>query len=159
MERKLPNADKAVALIIKDYLTNTDNIHKIKDISRIRRMWSAVQNAIQNLREYGDERERAAADEAESNLLTIAPGLITAVTEALLRFKAPTGAFACNPCGSPTTSSGVPVAPFKAPDGDVNATVMAVGVVSGIYRSLGLLDYMIELFDNDDFKRFVSATE
>jgi len=159
MNRKIPNADKAVCLIVKDYLTNTDNIRKMKDISRIRRFWAAVETAILNLRNFGDEREKTLAEEMEKRLLTIAPDLVAAVTEVLPQFKSSSGAFTYMPCGSPTTSSGVPVAPFKSPDGDVNATVIAVGIVSGIYRALGLWDYMIELFDNDGFKKFVSAIE
>lgn len=159
MNRKIPNADKAVCLIVKDYLANTDNIRKMKDISRIRRFWAAVETAILNLRIFGDEREKTLAEEMEREFLNLAPELIATVTDVLPRFKSSSGVFTYRLCGSPTTSAGVPVAPFEAQDGDVNATVIAVGIVSGIYRALGLGDYMIELFGNDGFKKFVSAIE
>lgn len=155
---KLPASRRVAEIILSEYLCDGANF-PVSNVFNIRNLWGIIENIIDTLKDYGDEADRLYADEIKSRLLKNAPSLITYTAESIAKFKRPTGAFSLFEQGSPTTSQGVPVAPENTQGGDVNATAISVGMITSIYHALGLADCKVELFEPEDFCKFVYTIE
>lgn len=128
-------------------------------VYELRNVWGIIDNIIYNFEEYGDEEDKKYAKELSLRILRLAPQIVSDTADSIAKYKKPTGAFSLSVDTSPTTSQGVPVAPPNTSGGDVNATLISVGMLFSIYKVLGLSDFRINLFEPSDFAKFVCTVD
>ncbi len=154
--RAVPNARRA-ALSAIDALVSDEPIVGIVDIWNT---WVAVRFIVDSIRANGGEgADKLAEDILKEVRGTAVKGLIK-TKEKILPFKKPDHAFSyCRECPA-SQSQGMPVCIPGLPEGDVNATVMAVTLmVENIFVSLGLQEYLVPIYGEEESKRFLEIIE
>jgi len=146
-----PNADKAIDSAIEVMLS--DEIPKA--VVDFFNPWRASGMILGSLRKAG------LADEAEKQLnkiRVISARLIRKTTEKMKDFVKPDGSVSYFRHFTSSDSQGMPVALFREPEGDINATGLAIG--GAIKRPLEVLGVnTVGLYDENDFKRFLEIIE
>jgi hypothetical protein len=154
--RAVPNA-KTAALSAIDALVSDEPIVGIVDIWNT---WVAVRFIVDSIRESGGEGADELCEEILREVRRAAVKGLIKTKENILPFKKPDHAFSyCRECPA-SQSQGMPVCIPGLPEGDVNATVMAVTLmVENIFISLGLIDYLVPIYGEDEAKRFLEIIE
>ena len=106
-------------------------------------------NVMGNLKRHGG---KDAVAEMQTYLRGRAEEMITAATVKIADFRKADGSFSYNVDGTATHSQGALVS-LGGNEGDMNATLLATGVITGLYDVLGLTD--VRVYSNDDFCAFV----
>ena len=154
----MPGCRLIAERILSDYLSPDADFDSLT-VSHVRNRWDTIDNIIYILNNYGDKEDRNYSKELSSRLLSQAPSVICATAERLEKFKKSTGSFTWLEKRSPTVSSGMVVTPQNSNDGDINATFLAIGMISSIYGALGLPDYEVALFSFEDLKKFEDSID
>lgn len=154
--RAVPNARTAALSAIKA-LVSDEPIVGIVDIWNT---WVAVRFIIDSIRANGGEGAEELCEDILKEVRAAAVEGLIKTKEKILPFKKPDHAFSyCRECPA-SQSQGMPVCIPGLPEGDVNATVMAVTLmVENIFISLGLIDYLVPIYGEDEAKRFLEIIE
>ncbi len=124
-------------------------------ITQIWNTWYASRNLTSTLRMYGDEGNRI-ADEIMNELYKVSAPAIRKTAEKTLPMKKPGSSFSYGidyPC---IVSQGSPVCIPHLHEGDVNATVMASNLMTGVvFTALELGEYEIPLYGKEEGKLFL----
>ena len=158
MQRRVMRAELIADTLLERFFSEVGS-HSFESIAHIRNLWSAIFAVMQNLCLYSGDEGKAAADRVQVRLISLAPDAVLHTAEHISKFKRASGGFGYMSDLSPTTSQGVPVSPKNASRGDVNSSVIAVGLVRGIYASLGLEEFNPGLFDIGALEKFVDAID
>ena len=146
-----PNADKAIDSAIEVMLSE-EIPNAVVDFYN---PWRASGMILSSLRKAGMEDE---AEKQLNKIREIAGRLIRKTTEKMHDFIKPDGSVSYFRHFTSSDSQGMPVALFREPEGDVNATGLALG--GTIYRPLGVLGVEnVGLYDEKDFERFLEIVE
>ena len=154
--RAVPNARRA-ALSAIDALVSDEPIAGIVDIWNT---WVAVRFIVDSIRANGGEGADELAEDILRDVRAAAVKGLIKTKEKITPFKKPDHAFSyCRECPA-SQSQGMPVCIPGLPEGDVNATVMAVTLmVENIFISLGLIDYLVPIYGEDEANRFLEIIE
>ncbi len=132
----------------------------VKGIVDIYNIWVSISNIKNNLRRFGGEDGGRLADELLSELRIGAVDALRHTKEKLAVFKEPDHAISYCIGHASFTSQGMPVCIPDLPEGDVNATSIAVSTGHNlIYSALELNEYRIPLFGKSDSDRFLAIIE
>ena len=122
--------------------------------------WEAITRIVANLRKNGGEDGERMANEIFKKMRERAPEAIRRSKEKIEAFKKADGGFSYGTNWSSQTSQGMPVTLYHAPEGDINATVIAGPyLISSIFSVLNLAPYKIPLYDATDRVRFLEILE
>ena len=148
----LPNSKLAAEAAVNAIMT--DEIPGA--VTSVYNTWYAAERVLRHMRTYGDETDKANADEVFAKLVEQAPDGIRKTAEKLEVFKKESGSYSYTPNYSSARSQGMPVTLDGMVEGDVNATVICTSdVVDYIYSSLGLSEYKVPLYSLEDYQRFI----
>lgn len=149
-----PNAHKAaesaIACLTSDERCLTSCYHY--------NAWFSLTNIRNLLTKYGGEEGRLEADKILRTLIKSAPETIRATRRKVLDFAKPDGAFSyLQPC-STGFSQKMPVSIHQTVESDVNASVISsTGITRNMYVALGLGDYIVPMYGEEDRKKFLDA--
>ena len=153
-ENMIPNASKAVDAILETLCSDTPT----ETVCWQYNTWFSIQNILLNLRKFGGEAGNREADEIVSKVVRMAPQGIKANIWKVKRFMKPDGSCSYTPNATSTTSPGAFVAVNGANEGDVNATCINIlGTIDRMYRAAELDDFIVPIFDDEDFDFFLMA--
>ena len=146
-----PNADKAIDSAIEVMLS--DEIPKA--VVDFFNPWRASGMILGSLRKAGMQDE---AERQLNKIREIAARLIRKTTEKMEDFIKPDGSVSYFRHFTSSDSQCMPVALFREPEGDINATGLAIG--GSIKRPLEVLGVdKVRLYDEHDFERFLEIIE
>ena len=146
-----PNADKAIDSAIEVMLSE-EIPNAVVDFFN---PWRASGMILGSLRKGGMEDE---AEKQLNKIREIAPKLIRKTTEKMQDFIKPDGSASYFRHFTSSDSQGMPVALFREPEGDVNATGLTMaGAIKRPLETLGV-DF-VGLYDEKDFERFLEIIE
>ncbi len=148
----LPNSKKAaeaaVAAITSDEVPTA--------VTSVYNTWYAAERVLRHMRTYGNDTDKANADEVFAALVAEAPEGIRKTAEKLEVFKKESGSYSYTKDYSSARSQGMPVTLDGMAEGDVNATVICTSdVISYIYSALCISDYKVPIYTLEDYQRFV----
>lgn len=142
-----PNADKAIDSAIEVMLS--DEIPKA--VVDFFNPWRASGMILESLHNAGMDEE---AEKQLNKIKASAAKLVRRTCEKMKDFVKPDGSVSYFRDFTSSESQGAKVALYKAPEGDVNATGLAIG--GSIKRPLAVLGVdRVGLYDENDFKRFL----
>ncbi len=127
-----------------------------KDMSYMSACWDTFAKAVCMFSEFGDAEEKAKSEEILKRYIDHLPEYIGITAEKLSRFKKDDGSFSYNEYGSSLTSQGMIVAK-GGNEGDVNGTILAVGIPNSIVSLLSLKEDKVPIYDFDDFELFLKS--
>ena len=84
-------------------------------------------------------------------------GYILETATVLRKFKKPDASFSYTEKYSSSTSQGMPVAKAESFEGDINATILALGAAKYVVRAMTRSVDTIPVFSVDDFEIFTTA--
>ena len=120
-------------------------------------VWFSLGNLLDLFDSLSDVMDKDEADKIKVAVLNRAPEAIAATKEKLLVFKKTDGSFSYTPMASSWVSQNAHVAVKGTNEGDVNATcICSVEILHKIYRALRLLDFIVPLYDEEDYKEFLN---
>ena len=151
-ERIMPNADKAIKIIV-EAIGSEETPSAVVDVYNT---WYAASRVLRHMRDYGDEHEQALSEEVVAELRQKAPELIRDSAKKLAVFKKVDGSFSYTPNASSANSQGCPVTHENMPEGDVNATIICSSdILNYIYASLDIPDLRVPIFGEREMKRYI----
>lgn len=142
-------------LALKSILEISDR--GVSDIAVLSHKWVSICNILDSIRDFDSREEyRRAVSEVARRF----PDMIADTAEHLEMFKHSSGAFSYYPGNSSNISQGMPVALPNSKEGDVNATGVAIRLVSKrLFPSLGLDNECVKIFDESEGDRFFSLLQ
>ncbi len=152
MKTPIPNATK-----ITEYIISSLKNIKDGDISIITGIWNALAKVVNLTAEYGTPEEKADIARLYEQHSSTFAGYIRETTATLRKFRKPDFSFSYTEKYSSSTSQGMPVAKAGSFEGDVNATILAIGAAEYVVRSMTLSKETIPVFSTDDFEIFLTA--
>jgi len=162
--REIPNAELCVKSAVEFILSD----NPARSIVELYNPWNAITNVISSVRKYGATKEidgemldgPTRADKMMQFVRESAPKTLPKTKEKLMPYAKPQGSFSYRPIGPAPNSCGMPVLDGEPVEGDVNATHLAsTGLLSGIYGGLGLSDYKVPIFDEEEYNLYISLLE
>ena len=119
-------------------------------------VWFSLGNLLDLFDALSDVMDKEEAEKIRIAVLNRAPEAIKATKEKLLIFKKNDGSFSYGPTASSWVSQNAHVAVRNTNEGDVNATcICSVEILHKMYRALRLLDFIVPLYDEEDYKEFL----
>ena len=109
---------------------------------------NGMSNVMSNLKSHGG---KSLVAKVQASLIERAETIITAATAKIADFRKPDGSFSYKIDGTNTHSQGALVS-LGGNEGDMNATLLATGVITGIYSVLGLK--AVRVYSYDDYEAF-----
>lgn len=152
MKTQIPHSEKITEYII----TALDRI-KTGNISIITGIWSALAKIVNLTESYGTEEEREALMRIYESHKNEFAGYILETATVLRKFKKPDASFSYTEKYSSSTSQGMPVAKAESFEGDINATILALGAAKYVVRAMTRSVDTIPVFSVDDFEIFTTA--
>ena len=107
-------------------------------------------NVMSNLKSHGGKSTVA---KVQASLVERAETIITAATQKIAGFRKTDGSFSYKIDGTNTHSQGALVS-LGGNEGDMNATLLATGVITGIYSVLGIS--AVRVYSSDDYEAFMN---
>ena len=142
-----PNYDKAIDTCMEVMLSD----EMPKAVVDFFNPWRAALEILDSLRNKGMEEEAAAQ---QAKIMANSAALINKTTEKMKDFVKPDGSVSYFRNYTSSESQRVKVALYQEPEGDVNATGLAIG--GSIKRPLEVLGVKdVGLYDENDYKRFL----
>ena len=115
---------------------------------------------ISNLRKFGGEEGNREADEIVKKVIARAAEGVKANVWKVKRFMKPDGSSSYTPPYPAITSQGALVCIPETYEGDVNATCINVlGTIHRMYQAAELEEFMVPLFDDDDWEFFLECLD
>ncbi|MBO5102217.1 MAG: hypothetical protein J6C39_06755, partial [Clostridia bacterium] len=152
----LPNSKNAATAAVN--AITTDEVPTA--VTSVYNTWYAAERVLRHMRSFGDQTDKANADEVFAMLVEQAPEGIRKTAEKLEVFKKESGSYSYTKDYSSARSQGMPVTLDGMAEGDVNATVICTSdVVSYIYSALCISDYKVPIYTLEDYQRFVYLIE
>ena len=152
----LPNSKNAATAAVN--AITTDEVPTA--VTSVYNTWYAAERVLRHMRSFGDQTDKANADEVFAMLVEQAPEGIRKTAEKLEVFKKESGSYSYTKDYSSARSQGMPVTLDEMAEGDVNATVICTSdVVSYIYSALCISDYKVPIYTLEDYQRFVYLIE
>ena len=146
-----PNYDKAIDSCMEVMLSE----EVPKAVVDFFNPWRAALEILDSLRNQGMEEEAAAQ---QAKIMANSAALINKTSEKMRDFIKPDGSVSYFRNFTSSESQRVKVALYQEPEGDVNATGLAIG--GSIKRPLEVLGVKnVGLYDESDFKRFLEIIE
>ena len=146
-----PNYDKAIDSCMEVMLSE----EVPKAVVDFFNPWRAALEILDSLRNQGMEEE---AKKQQDKILANSAALINKTSEKMRDFIKPDGSVSYFRNYTSSESQRVKVALYQEPEGDVNATGLAIG--GSIKRPLEVLGVKnVGLYDENDFKRFLEIIE
>jgi len=152
-KKPLPNA-KAAAYSALAAISSGEPFGAITDLWNI---WVSFTNINRNLREFGGEEGKRAADEIVAAIRRDAADAIKTTRDQVELFKKPDFGFGYHKNSSSATSQGMPVSTDTTTDGDLNGNLMATThMIMMIYNALEIpKEKRVPLFGNAEGERFL----
>ncbi len=144
-KRYLPNCEKAVFHILK-HLSGPS----AGTVYYVSACWRSLANIVEICNFDKDKQEKVLKEICENAELPLVN-----TYNVLLNSKWDDGSFSYHPSGSNSTSQGMPVAVPDAREGDVNATLLAIGILTSIYQAMGIDAIRTPIFTSSDFAYFL----
>jgi len=120
-------------------------------------VWFSLGNLLELFGKLSGVMDPAEAKQVHALLLRRAPDAIRATKEKVLLFKKPDASFSYLKNETSWVSQNAPVAVRGTNEGDVNATIIcSAEILHKIYRALGMVDFMVPLYDETDTKEFLA---
>ena len=110
---------------------------------------NGMSNVMGNLKSHGG---KSLVAKVQASLIERAETIISAATQKIAGFRKADGSFSYKLDGTNTHSQGALVS-LGGNEGDVNATLLATGVITGIYSVLGLS--VVRVYSSDDYEAFM----
>lgn len=152
----IPNAEKAVDTILETLCSDTPT----ETVCWQYNTWFSIQNILNNLRKFGGEEGNKEADNIVKKVMAKAEDGVRANIWKVKRFMKPDGSCSYTPLTSSTTSQGAFVSVHATNEGDVNATCINIfGTINRMYLAAELGDFIVPLFDDEDYELFLDAMD
>ena len=152
----IPNAEKSVDTILETLCSDTPT----NTVCWQYNTWFSIQNILKNLRKFGGSEGNAAADEIVKKVIARADEGVRANIWKVKRFMKPDGSCSYTPTESSCTSQGAIVSIPHTDEGDVNATCINIfGTINRMYLAAELGDFIVPMFDDEDYELFLDAME
>ncbi len=145
-DRWLPNTEKAVSHILKHMTTPS-----MSTVYYVAACWHSLSNINYLCRNDKETLCKVLKEICESVTVPLEYTYNT-----LLNSKWDDGSFSYYPSGSCHLCWGMPVAVPDAKEGDVNATLLAIGTFIAMYRAMGLDAVRTPIFNSNDFAHFLN---
>ena len=150
----VPNASKAVDTILETLCSDVPT----ETVCWQYNTWFSIQNILANLRKFGGDKGNHEADEIVKKVIMRAPEGIKANIWKVKQFMKADGSSSYTPAASSTTSQGSFVSVKGTNEGDINATCINIfGTIDRMYYAAELGDFIVPMFDYDDFNIFLDA--
>ena len=152
----IPGAARAVDTILETLCSDTPT----ETVCWQYNTWFSIHNVLSNLRKFGGEVGNREADEIVKKVIAKAPEGVKANVWKVKRFMKPDGSCSYVPYESSATSQGALVCIPHTNEGDVNATCINIlGTINRMYQAAELGDFMVPLFDDDDWDFFLDCLD
>ncbi len=148
-KRYIPNSDKAVANILK-HLTS-DHVGTITYASAC---WRSLYNILNNIKTYVSDSEDIIKEIIEE-IYSSSEKALKNTYDVLKSSKRSDGSFSYMPDRATPISHGMHVAASDKLEGDVNATLLAVGTLISVYGAFELDSVKTPIFSHSDFAYFL----
>ncbi len=148
-KRYIPNSDKAVSIILK-HLTS-DHVGTVSYTSAC---WRSLNNILNNIKKYSPESEDILSSINEEIYASSIKALKNTFDILSISRRAD-GSFSYMPDRATPLSQGMRVAAADKIEGDVNATLLAVGTLISAYGSLELDAEKAPIYHPSDFAYFL----
>jgi hypothetical protein len=149
----IPHIKKALGSILDCLSSDTE----VCPVTWQYNAWFSIRNVVASLRKCGDEGNKM-ADEIVREALIGAPRALRATKKKVLALKKEDHAFSYYLHRAAPYSQGMPVCIPDTPEGDVNATAIAIGgTLICIYEALEIDDYIVCPFSDGAYERFLKA--
>ena len=129
-----------------------DPEHPVVQMNHIYNTWSGLEDIPIGYQRFGNDAELV--DELFGMIRADAPAMIYNTVNKLNVFRKPDGSFSYYPKYSADVTNDTIVALPEQEEGDVNSTVMALGIYQLMYRALGLKDYYVPIYTEADYEIF-----
>ncbi len=143
--RYLPYAERAIPHILRHL--SSDNIGGVYYVSAC---WRSLANIISN-----SKNNKAIMENLMKEIAEGADGALEKTFYIMSNSRRNDGSFSYRLNESSSLSQGMPVAVPHTCEGDVNATLLAVGTLIAIYETLGIRAAKGTLFTSSDFANFL----
>ena len=154
--RAIPYAARGVESTLSVIFSDEED-HAVVDIYN---PWHVLSDMLHNMRTYGDGETKKEAERLARRVLESAPEAIRISTKKILEYQYPDGSFSYLKGRPSSSNQGMPSAVPGLPEGDANGNGCAVvGLIPSIWGALGIPELLVPVFDEDDFKYYLSLLD
>ena len=129
-----------------------DPAHPVVQMNHIYNTWSGLEDIPIGYQQFGNDP--ALVEELFEMIRADAPAMIYNTINKLNVFRKEDGSFSYYPKYSADVTNGTIVALPEQEEGDVNSTVMALGIYQLMYRALGFKDYYVPIYTRAEYDIF-----